>query len=109
MSATGIGEFMNPGDVRMLQSGGGFCGMLQALTAFGTFHDAGGQHLDGNGAVHLCVHGPVENSRPILAELRQDLVVGYGLADQDFFYIQSLMLIVEKIRALRHENQILMT
>jgi hypothetical protein len=82
LQAAVVFEAVDRGDVSMLQTGEQSCFALEACNPLGIARHLFGQDLDCDLAAQLCVTGAIDLTHAALAQLRGDLVVTEGLADQ---------------------------
>jgi hypothetical protein len=77
----GFVDLVNRADIGMVETGGCLGLVQETLFVFVVREEMGGQELEGDGALELAVLGFIYDPHTTLAELGEDLVVGYGLAD----------------------------
>ena len=76
-----LADVVNGADVGMIQRGGGLRFALETLEGLRVTGDFVGQELEGDETVQPGVFGLVDHAHAAAAELFDDAVVRYGLAD----------------------------
>ena len=84
------GDLINAGDVRMLQ----IDQPLQSGSKPWVSRSAAGERLESDHAARIRIGGLVQHSCSVLPDLRQDPVMGDGLADHADLVLKKVMLIV---------------
>jgi hypothetical protein len=79
--ALGLGYFIDRADIGVIDGGGGPGFMDEALSFIHAFQSLRGEKLERHGPLELGILGLVDDAHSAFAELLQDLIVGYGLAD----------------------------